>query len=83
MVCVSSCPSTADYTQFYCMDDNQAAADAAVAEGYNLMTQNVCMVKIKTTQGLYNLFVFPTIVNTSPYIMIVSVKSLCIGLLTI
>lgn len=52
MVCISSCPTSADYTQFYCRSDaDQAAADALTADGYILMSDDQCMVQVKTMDG--------------------------------
>jgi hypothetical protein len=52
-VCVSSCPSAADYSSFICRYDLQAAvdADSTTLKGLYYVTQGECMYKIKTRVG--------------------------------
>lgn len=47
-MCVSECPTEADYYNFYCRYDDQAEADASVTDGYALVSEYKCMYKIKT-----------------------------------
>lgn len=52
-VCVSSCPSAADYSSFICRYDVQATVDddSTSLRGLYYVSQGECMYKIKTKVG--------------------------------
>ena len=52
-VCVSSCPSAADYNSFVCKYDLQAEVDndRTSLKGYHFVSQSQCMYKIKSKIG--------------------------------
>lgn len=47
-VCVKECPTVNDYNKFFCRYTDQAAADASVVDGYELVANFKCMYQIKT-----------------------------------
>jgi len=51
-VCVGSCPSSADYSSFFCRYEDQAAADASSVDAYTLVGEGRCMYKVATKEYL-------------------------------
>ena len=51
MVCVSSCPSTDDYTKFICYDDYQSASDSSTVVAWSNVANYFCMFQAKTYTG--------------------------------
>lgn len=55
-VCVKSCPSQNNYEEFLCKYDEQAGADADIAQGYESLLAYSCMFKLKTVKFLNRCF---------------------------
>lgn len=51
-MCVADCPEDYDYEAFFCRYPDQAAADADVQDGYELVGNFKCMYQIKTKDFL-------------------------------
>mmetsp|Transcript_31320 Transcript_31320/g.31860 ORF Transcript_31320/g.31860 Transcript_31320/m.31860 type:complete len:671 (+) Transcript_31320:136-2148(+) len=52
VVCVSSCPSVTNYTDFICYESYQSEADADEFKAWSYVASTVCMYKAKTTKIL-------------------------------
>jgi hypothetical protein len=65
VVCVSSCPTTTNYTSFVCRYDLQGDVDKDWTKGYYYFQQSLCMFKVKTKIGKKSKIAHRDILNSS------------------